>query len=63
MIKHNPKRVNKVLRTENEEGDKVNIWKFSLPSDEITQICQFIKQLKDSNEVSLDEIAILSRTN
>jgi DNA helicase-2/ATP-dependent DNA helicase PcrA len=62
VIKHNPKRIDKKLWTENTSGNKINIISTDDEKDEATKVANVITQLYKSG-AKLGDIAILYRTN
>lgn len=62
VIKNNKQRKEKNLWTENEEGQKLKYYRAYDGKDEAHFVSHMIKKLKEEN-VSLEEIAILYRTN
>ena len=63
VIQNNRSRYDKKLRTDNAEGDSITIYKASDEKDESQFIVQQIIELKESENLSLDQFAILYRTN
>lgn len=63
VIRNNAQRKNKVLRTEMEDGDKINIYRAYSDMDEGMFVCKTIKNLMKENDKSFKDFAILYRTN
>ncbi|RUL49345.1 hypothetical protein EK386_15510 [Lysinibacillus antri] len=63
VIEHNESRYPKKLRTENFEGEKIVVYKASNEQDEAQFVVQTIQKLMDQENRSLDDFAILYRTN
>ncbi|SOB98965.1 DNA helicase-2/ATP-dependent DNA helicase PcrA [Ureibacillus xyleni] len=63
VIENNESRYPKRLRTENLDGDKVVVYKASTEQDEAQFVVQTIQKLMDQENRSLDDFAILYRTN
>ncbi|GAA0180679.1 DNA helicase PcrA [Clostridium sediminicola] len=63
VIKNNMNRKNKVLRTENEAGEKVKIYRATSDIDEATFVANNIKKLAESGARRYKDFAILYRTN
>ena len=63
VIKNNSQRKNKVLRTENENGNKIKVFRAYSDIDEAKFVASEIKKIiKDGNK-SFNDFAILYRTN
>lgn len=62
IIKNNKKRKEKELWTENQEGSKIIYKRANDEKEEASFVAQKVRQLIESNQ-SLDEIAVLYRTN
>lgn len=63
VIQNNRSRYDKTLRTENEEGDSIYIYKANDEKAEAQFVVQTIIDLKEKENLSLDKFAILYRTN
>ncbi|WP_035288805.1 DNA helicase PcrA [Clostridium sp. KNHs214] len=63
VIRNNAQRKNKVLRTEMEDGDKINIYRAYSDMDEGMFVCKTIKNIMKENDKSFKDFAILYRTN
>lgn len=63
LIEHNESRYPKKLRTDNLEGEKVVLYKASTEQDEAQFVVQTIQKLMEKENRSLDDFAILYRTN
>ena len=63
VIEHNESRYPKKLRTENLEGEKLIHYKASNEQDEAQFVVQTIQKLMDKENRTLDDFAILYRTN
>ncbi|QTD43037.1 DNA helicase PcrA [Sporosarcina sp. Te-1] len=63
VIQNNRSRYDKTLRTENNEGDSIYIYKANDEKDEAQFVVQTIIDLKEKENLSLDKFAILYRTN
>lgn len=63
VIEHNESRYPKKLRTDNLEGEKVVLYKASTEQDEAQFVVQTIQKLMEKENRSLDDFAILYRTN
>ncbi|KGN02384.1 ATP-dependent DNA helicase PcrA [Clostridium novyi A str. 4570] len=63
VIKHNSQRKNKVLRTQNENGEKIKIYRAYSDMDEGLFISNEIKRLIKKENRSYKDFAILYRTN
>ncbi|MDW0117911.1 DNA helicase PcrA [Sporosarcina thermotolerans] len=63
VIQNNRSRYDKKLRTDNAEGDSITVYKASDERDESQFIVQRIIELKESENLTLDQFAILYRTN
>lgn len=63
VIEHNESRYPKKLRTENDEGEKITLYTASNENEEAQFVIQVIKKLVEEESYSLDDFAILYRTN
>lgn len=63
VIEHNESRYPKKLRTDNLEGEKIVLYKASTEQDEAQFVVQTIQKLMEKENRSLDDFAILYRTN
>lgn len=63
IIKKNTEQIAKTLWTENPEGEEITLIKCSDEKDEAFQIAKKIKKEISTKKLSLNEIAILYRTN
>jgi len=63
VIENNTTRYPKKLRTENPEGEKISIYKAYNEQEESQFVIQTIQQLMEKENRSLDDFAILYRTN
>lgn len=63
VIKNNESRYDKKLRTDNDEGSAITVYKASDEKDESQFIVQKIIELKEEQGLSLDQFAVLYRTN
>ncbi len=63
VIQNNRSRYDKKLRTENDEGETITVYKASDEKDESQFIVQKIIELKEEKNLSLNDFAILYRTN
>ncbi|WP_252504246.1 DNA helicase PcrA [Sporosarcina sp. Marseille-Q4943] len=63
VIQNNRSRYDKKLRTENDEGDSIVVYKANDEKDESQFIVQQIIELKERDNLTLDQFAILYRTN
>ncbi|WP_396276589.1 UvrD-helicase domain-containing protein [Haloimpatiens lingqiaonensis] len=63
VIRNNAQRKNKVLRTEMEDGDKINIYRAYSDIDEGMFVCKTIKNLMKEKNKNFKDFAILYRTN
>ena len=63
VIEHNESRYPKKLRTDNLEGEKIVLYKASYEQDEAQFVVQTIQKLMEKENRSLDDFAILYRTN
>ncbi|HWL12458.1 MAG TPA: DNA helicase PcrA [Ureibacillus sp.] len=63
VIEHNESRYPKKLRTENLDGEKLIHYKASNEQDEAQFVVQTIQKLMDKENRTLDDFAILYRTN
>ncbi|MBD8027621.1 DNA helicase PcrA [Ureibacillus sp. Re31] len=63
VIEHNESRYPKKLRTENLEGEKIVLYKAYNEQDEAQFVVQTIQKLMEKENRSLDDFAILYRTN
>ncbi|WP_251862030.1 DNA helicase PcrA [Clostridium sp. Marseille-Q2269] len=63
VIRNNCQRKNKVLRTENESGNKIKIFRAYSDIDEAKFVASEIKKIISDSDKSFNDIAILYRTN
>ena len=63
VITNNQSRYDKKLRTDNDEGDSINVYKASDEKDESQFVVGKIIELKEQENLKLDQFAILYRTN
>ena len=63
VIINNHSRYDKKLRTDNEEGEAISVYKASDEKDESQFVVGKILELKEQENLKLDEFAILYRTN
>ena len=63
VIKNNESRYDKRLRTDNEDGDAITIYKASDEKDESQFVVRKIIELQQEEGYSLDKFAVLYRTN
>lgn len=63
VIEKNKDRYKKVLRTENPEGEKIQLYKAGNEQDEAQYVVRTIQKLMKDEEYKLDDFAILYRTN
>lgn len=63
VIRNNCQRKNKVLRTENESGNKIKIFRAYSDIDEAKFVASEIKKIISDSNKSFNDIAILYRTN
>ncbi len=63
VIVNNKNQIQKELWTEREEGDKISVVRCSDEKDEAYQIAKRIKQEVQKRKLSLNDVAILYRTN
>ncbi|MEK5037050.1 DNA helicase PcrA [Sporosarcina sp. FSL K6-3457] len=63
VIMNNQSRYDKKLRTDNEEGEAISVYKASDEKDESQFVVGKILELKEQENLKLDEFAILYRTN
>ncbi|MBE1556028.1 DNA helicase PcrA [Sporosarcina limicola] len=63
VITNNHSRYDKKLRTDNEEGETIYVYKASDEKDESQFVVGKIIELRDQESLKLDEFAILYRTN
>ncbi|MDW0114755.1 DNA helicase PcrA [Sporosarcina saromensis] len=63
VIQNNESRYDKKLRTENENGNAITVYKAADEKDESQYIVQKIIELKEEENLSLDQFAVLYRTN
>ncbi|KEI00196.1 DNA helicase PcrA [Clostridium botulinum] len=63
VIKHNSQRKNKVLRTQNSDGEKIKIYRAYSDIDEGIFTANEIKRLIEKEDRSFKDFAILYRTN
>ncbi|WP_102401293.1 DNA helicase PcrA [Haloimpatiens massiliensis] len=63
VIRNNAQRKSKVLRTEMENGEKINIYRAYSDMDEAMFVCKTIKNIKKEKNKNFKDFAILYRTN
>lgn len=63
VIEKNKNRYKKVLRTDNPEGEKVQLYKAGNEQDEAQYVVRTIQKLMKDEDYKLDDFAILYRTN
>ena len=63
VITNNQSRYDKKLRTDNDEGDSINVYKARDEKDESQFVVGKIIELKEQENLKLDQFAILYRTN
>ncbi|MCG7337407.1 DNA helicase PcrA [Sporosarcina sp. ACRSM] len=63
VIMNNKSRYDKKLRTDNEEGEPIRVYKASDEKDESQFVVGKIIELKEQENLKLDQFAILYRTN
>ncbi|HDK7161314.1 TPA: DNA helicase PcrA [Clostridium botulinum] len=63
VIKNNSQRKNKVLRTENENGNKIKVFRAYSDIDEAKFVASEIKKIIKDSERSFNHFAVLYRTN
>lgn len=63
VIKNNSQRKNKVLRTENENGNKIKVFRAYSDIDEAKFAASEIKKIIKDSERSFNDFAVLYRTN
>jgi DNA helicase II / ATP-dependent DNA helicase PcrA len=63
VIKNNADQILKTLWTENNDGELLSLIKCSDEKDEAVQICRYIKHEISKKKLSLNDFAILYRTN
>lgn len=63
VIKNNSQRKNKVLRTENENGNKIKVFRAYSDIDEAKFIASEIKKIIKDSDKSFNDFAVLYRTN
>ncbi|AJD27487.1 DNA helicase PcrA [Clostridium botulinum] len=63
VIKNNSQRKNKVLRTENENGNKIKVFRAYSDIDEAKFVASEIKKIIKDSEKSFNDFAVLYRTN
>lgn len=63
VIKNNAQRKNKVLRTQNSEGEKIKVYRAYSDMDEVNFVANEIKRLMESENRKFKDFAILYRTN
>ncbi|MDW0111088.1 DNA helicase PcrA [Sporosarcina aquimarina] len=63
VIQNNESRYDKRLRTENDEGDAITLYKASDEKDESQFVVRKIIELQQEQGYSLDQFAVLYRTN
>ena len=63
VITNNKSRYDKKLRTDNDEGDSIYVYKASDEKDESQFVVGKIIELKEQENLKLDQFAVLYRTN
>ncbi|ACQ53375.1 DNA helicase PcrA [Clostridium botulinum] len=63
VIKNNSQRKNKVLRTENENGNKIKVFRAYSDIDEAKFVASEIKKIIKDSEKSFNDFSVLYRTN
>lgn len=63
VIMNNHSRYDKKLRTDNEEGETISVYKASDEKDESQFVVGKILELREQENLKLDEFAVLYRTN
>lgn len=63
VIKNNSSRYPKELRTDNEEGDKISVYRSYDEKQEAQYVVKTIQELMETEHRQLDDFAILYRTN
>ena len=63
VIMNNKSRYDKKLRTDNEEGESISVYKASDEKDESQFVVGKILELREQENLKLDEFAVLYRTN
>ncbi|KGO12640.1 DNA helicase PcrA [Clostridium botulinum] len=63
VIKNNSQRKNKVLRTENENGNKIKVFRAYSDIDEAKFVASEIKKIIKDSKKSFNDFAVLYRTN
>ncbi|NCI18961.1 DNA helicase PcrA [Clostridium botulinum] len=63
VIKNNSQRKNKVLRTENENGNKIKVFRAYSDIDEAKFVASEIKKIIKDSKRSFNDFAVLYRTN
>lgn len=63
VIMNNQSRYDKKLRTDNEEGESISVYKASDEKDESQFVVGKILELREQENLKLDEFAVLYRTN
>ena len=63
VITNNKSRYDKKLRTDNDEGDSIYVYKASDEKDESQFVVGKIIELKEQEKLKLDQFAVLYRTN
>ncbi|WP_146552646.1 DNA helicase PcrA [Rummeliibacillus sp. SL167] len=63
VIKNNTSRYPKVLRTDNEEGEKISVFRSYDEKQEAQYVVKTIQELMEKENRPLDDFAILYRTN
>ncbi|NFN86271.1 DNA helicase PcrA [Clostridium sporogenes] len=63
VIKNNSQRKNKVLRTENENGNKIKVFRAYSDIDEAKFVASEIKKIIKDSDKSFNDFAVLYRTN
>lgn len=63
VIRHNRGQIQKAVYSENAAGEPITIIAASSDKEEATKVCGTIKRLTGSEGLSLDDIAVLYRTN
>ncbi|WP_342506488.1 DNA helicase PcrA [Sporosarcina sp. FSL K6-2383] len=63
VIKNNQSRYDKKLRTDNDEGESISVYKANDEKDESQFVVGKILELKEEENLKLDQFAVLYRTN
>lgn len=63
LIEHNRERIPKLIYSENEEGDKIELLKGLTESEEAYIVAKIAQDLKKKEQISYNEMAVLYRIN